>query len=104
VSIFKRGRTYWFHFWFDGVHVQRSTKQGNPRVARQMEAAHRTQLAKAEVGIVSRKAAPIFSDFAPRFLATIQVQCAAKPATVEFYTNKLTSLLKYQPLANARAE
>jgi hypothetical protein len=63
VSIFKRGRIYWFHFWFDGVHVQRSTKQGNLRVAREMEAAHRTQLAKAEVGIVTRKAAPIFLRF-----------------------------------------
>src|SRR5260370_32973443 len=30
MSIFKRGRTYWFPFWFDGAHIQRSTKQRNP--------------------------------------------------------------------------
>src|SRR5262245_1441447 len=29
MSIFKRGRTYWFHFYFNGEHVQRSTRQGN---------------------------------------------------------------------------
>jgi integrase len=34
MSIFKRGRVYWYHFVFFGEHVQESTKQGNPRVAR----------------------------------------------------------------------
>src|SRR5215467_3262082 len=38
MAIFKRGRIYWYHFLFNGQHVQQSTKQGNPRVARQMEA------------------------------------------------------------------
>jgi hypothetical protein len=44
--IYKRGNLYWFHFVFNGEHIQRSTKQRNPRVARQIEAAHKTQLAK----------------------------------------------------------
>jgi integrase len=48
MSIFKRGRIYWYHFLHDGQHVQRSTKQGNPRVVRQIEAAFRTALAKSE--------------------------------------------------------
>jgi hypothetical protein len=34
MAIFKRGRVYWYHFLWDGDHIQRSTKQGNPRVAR----------------------------------------------------------------------
>ena len=50
MSIFKRGRVYWYHFIFLGEHIQESTKQGNPRVARQMEAAHKTALAKGEAG------------------------------------------------------
>ena len=37
MSIFKRGKTYWYHFLYEGQHIQRSTKQGNPRVARQIE-------------------------------------------------------------------
>lgn len=53
MSIFKRGKIYWYHFLFNGEHIQKSTKQGNPHVARQMEAAHRTALAKGEVGIVT---------------------------------------------------
>ena len=50
MTIFKRSRIYWYHFIFNGEHIQESTKQGNPRLARQMEAAHRTALAKGEVG------------------------------------------------------
>ena len=49
MSICKRGRVYYHHFVFNGLHVQESTKQGNPNVARQIEAAHRTSLAKGEV-------------------------------------------------------
>jgi hypothetical protein len=30
MSIFKRGSVYWYHFLFNGEHVQHSTKQGNP--------------------------------------------------------------------------
>ena len=51
MGIFKRGRIYWYHFYYRGRHIQQSTKQGNPRVARQMEAAWRTKLAMGEVGI-----------------------------------------------------
>jgi len=63
MSIFKRGRVYWYHFVFNGRHVQESTKQGNPRVARQIEAAHRTSLAKGEVGIREKKPVPTFAEF-----------------------------------------
>jgi hypothetical protein len=40
MAIFKRGRIYRYHFVFNGQHIQESTKQRNPRVARQIEAAH----------------------------------------------------------------
>ncbi len=63
MSIFKRGRVYWYHFVFNGQHVQQSTKQGNPRLARQMEAAHRTALAKGEVGFREKRAIPTLLHF-----------------------------------------
>jgi hypothetical protein len=63
MSIFKRGNVYWYHFIFDGAHIQKSTKQGNPRVARQIEAAHRTALARGEAGLVDRKPVPTLSYF-----------------------------------------
>lgn len=104
MAIFKRGRVYWYHFVFNGEHVQASTKQGNPRVARQMEAAHKTRLAKGEVGIEERKPAPTLKEFAQRFIDEIQVRCSEKPATIQFYAIKLKRLLEFEPLASARLD
>ena len=101
MAIFKRGRVYWYHFYFNGQHIQKSTKQGNPRVARQMEAAYRTALAKGEVGIIERKQAPTLKQFSQPFMDAVSVQCSAKPRTVRFYAEKLTRLLEYEPLATA---
>jgi len=33
---------YWYKFMWNGTLVRESTRQGNDKVARQMEAAHRT--------------------------------------------------------------
>jgi integrase len=55
MAVYKRGKTYWFHFVFDGKRVQKSTKQGNRKAAFDIESAHRTALAKGEVGLTQRK-------------------------------------------------
>ena len=104
MSIFKRGSTYWYHFMFNGEHVQRSTKQGNPRVARQIEAAYRTALAKGEVGIEERKPVPMFRPFSQRFLDHVAARHENKPQTVAFYSAKLNRLLEYAPIGGARLD
>ena len=101
MAIFKRGNVYWFHFMWNGEHVQKSTKQGNARKARQIESAHRTKLAMGEVGIEERKPAPKLKDFAPKFRAAIETRSADKPETVKFYKSKLDRLLEFEPLASA---
>jgi hypothetical protein len=104
MAIFKRGKVYWYHFYFNGEHIQKSTKQGNPRVARQVEAACKTALAKGEVGIMERKPAPALKDFAQRFLdnAAIGRRQAPRATTLGFYAGCLTQMLQYAPLASAR--
>jgi Phage integrase, N-terminal SAM-like domain len=104
MSIFKRGKIYWYHFLFNGEHIQASTRQGNPRVARQIEAAHRTVLAKGEVGIEERKSAPLFSDLAKRFLAHVEARHENKPQTVQFYAAKLNRLLEFPLIAKVHAD
>lgn len=104
MSIFKRGNIYWYHFLFNGQHIQASTKQGNPRTARQIEAAHRTALAKGEVGIEERKSAPMFSDLANRFIAHVEARHENKPQTVQFYAAKLSRLLEYAPISGSRLD
>jgi integrase len=86
---------WWFHFRFRGQRIQESTKQRNKRVADQMEAARKTQLAKGEVGLQDRKPVPTLKDFAPRFAAAIETACAEKPATVSFYKAKLAVLVRH---------
>jgi integrase len=104
VSIYKRGKLYWYHFVFSGELIQRSTKQGNPRVARQIEAAHRTALAKGEVGIREPKKAPTLAVFGEQFEGFINVRCESKPSTVTFYKGKLARLLDFDFLSNARLD
>jgi integrase len=101
MSIFKRGKIYWYHFILEGQHIQESTKQTNRTVARQMEAAHRTRLAMGRVGIVERKPAPVLREFAVRFIEAIEVRSAEKPQTIRFYKTKLDRLLEFEPLASA---
>ena len=61
--IYKRGRIYWYKFTWDGELIRKSTRQRNDKVARQMESAHRTALAKGEVGIREKKKAPTVAEF-----------------------------------------
>lgn len=44
MAIFKRGNVYWYHFWFNGEHVQESTRKSNPNEARQAEADRKAEL------------------------------------------------------------
>src|SRR5688500_7946569 len=101
MSIYKRGHVYWYQFIFNGQRVQCSTKQGNPRVARQIEAAHKTKFAKGEAGIAEPKKVPTLKEFGPRFKAEISVHCAGKPRTIAFWDQKLMRLLEFAPLALA---
>ena len=83
MSIFKRGRTYWYKFQWKGELIRESTKQGNNKVARQMESPHRTALAKGEVGIREKKAAPTLAEFIKQdLLPFVQGNFAAKPSAI----------------------
>jgi predicted Zn-ribbon and HTH transcriptional regulator len=120
----RRGRVYWYQFVFNNRRVQCSTKQGNPRVARQIEAAHKTRLAKGEGGIVEKRTCsgcgkkfseddlnenglckscrvPTLREFGPGFQAEIKVHCAGKPRTIAFWDQKLARLLEFAPLASS---
>lgn len=75
----KRSRIWWYCFRFRGELIRRSTKQKNKRVAEQMEAAHKTALAKGQVGIVERPPAPTLAEWSRelsrrgRFLAPASI-------------------------------
>lgn len=102
MSVFKRGKNYSYHFIFNGEHIQRSTKQGNIRVARQMEAAHKTRLAKGEVGIVERRPIPTLADFIEnrfRPWARATFERASPKTWTGWYRPQLANICAYHPLA-----
>src|ERR1700719_2144735 len=102
----KRGAcgVYWYKFMWIGKLVRKSTKQGNDKVARQMESAHRTSLAKGEVGIRDRKLAPTLAQFvAERFESWARASVA--PATwCQHYRGQARALKAYMPLASRRLD
>ncbi len=104
MAVYKRAgsKYWWYKFIWNGERIQKSAKTANKRTAEKIEAAHKTRLAKGEVGIQEKEPAPSLQDFAPRFTAAIEARCAAKPRTVAFYREKLARLLEYDPLASAR--
>lgn len=100
MGIYKRGKFYWYKFNFNGASIRESTKQGNDKVARSMEAAHRTSLAKGEVGIREKKVAATFKDFCEK-----RIEPYAKPReSWIWYRAGMRALLKYDILATARLD
>ncbi len=95
MAIYKRGGVYWFHFVFDGRHVQKSTKTKDKAAARQIEAAYRVKLAKGEVGIEEKPPAPDFKTAMKDFLAWSKFEHSAKPNTHRRYTTSSKALLRY---------
>jgi integrase len=102
--IYKRGKIYWYGFLWKGQRIQESTRQRNANVARQMEAAHRTALAKGEVGIREHKPVPTLGGFEHRFLDEIRVHSKDHPETIKFYCCRYAALLNFAPLAHLRLD
>jgi hypothetical protein len=91
MSIYKPGEVYWYKFMWQGRMVRESTKQGNDKVARQMEVAHRTSSAKGEVGIRERKAVPTLVEFCEKRFEPWVESTTSKKTWLDFYRVGLRS-------------
>jgi integrase len=88
MSIFKRGKVYWYKFMWNGEMIRESTRQGNDKKARNIESAHRTALANGLVGIREKKAAPSLEDFLKKdFKPFVEAKHTDKPSTAEYYVD-----------------
>ncbi len=105
MAVYKRGRVWWYRFVWNGESIRESTKQTNKRTAEQIEAAHKTSLAKGEVGIRDKKPVPILGQFMEQdFLPFVRTTKASKPNTVRFYKNSVANLKAYSKLAGLRLD
>ena len=101
----KNSDKWWYKFSWNGQLIRKSTKQTNKRVAETMEAAHKTALAKGEVGIREKKPVPTLKAFATQdFLPFVEAQFQEKPKTLEYYRNGINNLLANARLANLRLD
>src|SRR4051812_24488267 len=105
MALYKRGRIWWYKFTWNGEQIRESTKQSNKRVAEQIEATHKTSLAKGEVGLRDRKPAPTLRAFAEgEFLPFVRSTFAAKVKTLKYYEYGVKSLLAFAKIADARLD
>jgi integrase len=105
VAVYKRGRVWWYRFVWNGESIRESTKQTNKRVAEQIESAHKTSLAKGEVGIRDKKPVPVLAHFMEEdFLPFVRTTKAFKPNTVRFYKNSVANLKAYSKLSGLRLD
>jgi integrase len=107
MAVYKQSKSkyWWYKFTWNGELIRESTKQTNKRVAEQMEAAHRTSLAKGEVGIRDRSPAPTLKEFAEGdFLSFVRSTFAGKVQTRKYYEHGIKSLLSFDTLASARLD
>ena len=107
MSIYKRGGVYWYKFMWQGKLVRESTKQGNDKVARQMESAHRTSLAKGEVGIREKRVAATLAQFIEaRFepWARSTFEKTSPKTWRDYYRVGVRTILAYKALAGLRLD
>jgi integrase len=103
--VYKRGKVYWYKFIFNGELIRGSTKQANQRVAEQIEAARKTQLAKGEVGIKDRPPCPTLGEFAEKhFIPFVEKDRKNKPRTIEFYKMRVSRLKTFPRLWGAKLD
>ena len=103
MAVYKQPKSkyWWYKFTWNGEAIRESTKQTNKRVAEQVEAAHRTALAKGEVGIREKKLVPTLAQFADiDFLPFVRATSKETPNTVRFYENSVKTLKAYSKLAS----
>jgi hypothetical protein len=101
----RKSKNWWYKFTWNGALIRKSTKQTNKRVAEQMEAAHKTALAKGEAGIREKPRVGTLADFADHdFLPFVRSTSKDKPNTVRFYENSVANLKAYAKLAKLQLD
>src|SRR6202007_1026258 len=106
MRIYKPKCTSFWHYEFvlNRKRYHRSTKMTNEREALKIANAAFTALVKGEAGIGEPKAVPTLRAFRAAFITSVQAEKQKKPKTVQFYPYSFDSLLKYEPLAEARLD
>lgn len=103
MSVYRRGKIYWYDFVFNGKRYAGSTKLRNEQKANLVESKLRTDLAMGEFDLVAPKTAPTLRKFLEgEFLDHIRLKSKGKPKTIKFYEQAVARLLEWDEWAAKR--
>ena len=90
MTLYKRGRVWWYEFQYEGARIRESTRTRNRRAAEEIEAARRAELARSGAGI-ARKAPVLFQNAAAAYMG--EKSLSVKPRTLAIEAANLRHLL-----------
>jgi integrase len=93
MAVYRRGKTWWYSFEFEGRRIQESTRLTNRTAALRAEAKRRADLLDRRAGFTRRKLPPKFEEFVSVFLAWSKEQ--HRPKTYELHESNCKSLKRY---------
>jgi integrase len=90
MSVFKRGRIWWYKFTFNSVHIRVTSLSGNKSVCERLEREHRRRLELNKGGLAEIAKPKLFSVAAKAYLVDREPHWAVKTRVV--HANSLTHL------------
>jgi hypothetical protein len=82
MSVFRRGKVYWFEFSIQGQRIRESAKTSSKSIAREAERQRRHSLELGINGLTKRERPPLFPIAADRWLDSL---AALGPNTLAHY-------------------
>jgi integrase len=93
MSVYRRGKVYWYVFEFEGRKIQESSGFTNKTAALRAEARRRLDLLERRAGLKRSKPAPKFEEFVDQFLKWSEQQ--HRPKTHELHYGNCKALKRF---------
>jgi integrase len=93
MALYRRGKTWWYRFEFQGRRIQQSSGFTNKTAALCAESKRKADLLDRRAGFTQAKLAPKFEEFVKTFLAWSKQQ--HRPKTYELHKTNTDTLLRF---------
>jgi integrase len=93
MAVYRRGKTWWYVFEFEGRRIQESSGFRNKTAALRAEAKRKTDLMERRAGFTKSKPIPKFDDFSKQFLEWSKQQ--HRPKTHELHSGNCKTLRRF---------
>jgi integrase len=94
MSVYRRGKMYWYEFNFDGARIRESARTTSKTIAKQAELQRRRELELGINGLAKRERPPLFPIAAREWLKS---KTALSPLGLRYYTQYIGKLSRHFP-------